>query len=659
MKKPVKILLWVVGILLALLVVASLLVSPIAKSYINNHGEELVGRKVNVEGLRVNLFTGHVAVHGLSLYEDNGSDVFASFDTLDVKASLLKMLASTLHIKHITLAGLKVNISQKGEVFNFQSIIDHFDTGEPKDTTPSDWVMKFYNIRISHAQIHYKEYSGTAVKQWHLPDINLRVPGFILGGEEASQGGLNIGFTEGGHLNIDGHYDAQKNDYSLTASLEDFAMKNIQPLTADLIRLDRIGGSLTAKVKAEGNINEIMKSRIGGRMSLHNLDLQNSGKQLAGLKQMEVVINNIDLDANSYDLRSVTLDGVTAVYEQWADHSTLDNLIVASASDTATAAPTADSNLAPLKLSLGTFAVTNSTVTYDNHSLPDEFHFPITNINIEAHDITLSGNNNAKLHATLPGGGHLVVNWKGNIDNWKQHQDLLLLVKGLDLRQLSPWTVAYTGQPVEDGIFSFTSRLSIRNSELDNQNKLDIFKAQVGSSRKDVEPEMKIPLKTALYILKDKNDKILIEVPVKGNIDNPEFSYMKVVWKTLGNLLVKVATSPVRALGNALGFGSSELDFLEITTDQRGLTSEQYHILGELATIAKSDSLMVLTLEQRMPAAPNDTIAHRYEFRNEIVRRYLIEQGVPEKQLNVITGEPVANGEKTGYAISSEIKLEE
>ena len=80
--------------------------------------------------------------------------------------------------------------------------------------------------------------------------------------------------------------------------------------------------------------------------------------------------------------------------------------------------------------------------------------------------------------------------------------------------------------------------------------------------------------------------------------------------------------------------------------------------MGNLASIAKSDSLVVITLEQRMPAPANDTVARSYEFRNGIVRRYLTEQGVDEKQINVTTGEPVAEGERTGYAISSEMKME-
>lgn len=664
MKRGLKIAFWVIGILLGIIIIATLVAAPIAKSYINSHGEELVGRKVNVEGLKLNVYTGHVAVHGLSLYEDNGTDIFASFDTLDVKASLLKLISHTVHLKHITLAGLKVNLIQNGETFNFQSLIDHFasdSTEEDTDTTPSDWVLKFYNIRLSHAEVNYRD--AKSGKQWHLPHIGLRVPGFVLGGEEASEGGLRIGFAEGGRLSIDGNYDAAGGNYNLTAALEDFALKNIEPLTDGVLQPCSIGGSLQAKLNAEGTISEILKSHIGGTVTLNNVSLQQkeASSPVAHLARLDVKVNNINLDANSYDISSIILTGLEAQYEQWSDHSTLDNILLPDnpeSPENPENPENPDSPSSPIKLHVGQLAVKDCNVSYADHTLPDPFLFPLTNLNIEANDLTLAGGNNAKLRAMLPGGGHLMVKWKGNLDDWKQHQDLLLSIKGLDMKQLSPWAVAYTGQPIEDGIFGLTTRLTINNSQLDNQNKLDIFKARVGSRRKDVDPEMKVPLKTALYILRDKDDKILIDLPIKGNVDSPEFNYMKLVWKTLGNLLVKVATSPVRALGNALGMNSSNLDFIAIDPDQRGFTSEQYHLLSDLATIAKSDSLVIITLEQRMPTPANDSAAFRYTMWNNIIQRYMQDQGVNESQIKVTSGEPTSDGERTGYAIGSEMKME-
>ena len=669
MKKLVKILLWVVGIVLALLIVISLLAGPIAKGYVNKHGQELIGRQLHVQHVGLNLLTGTVNLRQLQVYEDDGSTLFAGFDTLDVRAHLLQLPFKTVNLRHITLAGLHANLLQDGDRFNFSSLIEHFQSDKPdeeKDTTPSDWTMKFYNIRISHASLRYRDLQGN--KGVSLPDINLRVPGFVLGGDEQTEGGLNLSFDKGGHLNADAHYDADKDALVANVDLRDFALQNVEGYVKDIISLNTMEGNLSAHIGLQGRTTALMQSHIDATLSLTDVDLRDEYSQLAALKELSVKVDDINLDRNSFDIADIHLDGLTATYEQWDGYSNISRLMKKQ-EELADAADTTDTTDSPdksdpsdkknhMQLHVGRLLVENCALTYTDHTLPDEFSFPVTGLNITANDLSSSGDNNARLRASLPGGGHLVVRWQGNIDDWKQRQDLFLTVKGLDMRQFTPWSVAYIGQPIEEGIFSLTSRNSINNSQLNGQNSIDIYKINVGERRRDVEAKLNLPIKAALYILKDKDDKILIDMPVKGNIDNPEFNYMKVVWKTLGNLIVKVATSPARALGNALGMNSENLEFIEIDPHQHSLTSEQYHILGQLATIAQSDSLIVLTLERRMPEATNDTLARHYDMLNLQVLHYLEDQGVPDRQVRIVAGEAPAKGEKTGYAVSSEMNID-
>ena len=674
MKKGLRILLWVVGIVLALVIIVSLLAGPIAKGYVNGHGEELTGRKVHVEHVGLNLLTGTVNVRGLDVYEDDGEEVFAGFDTLDVRAHLLQIPFKVINLRHITLSGLHANIIQEGKRFNFASLIEHFssdDSTEVEDTTPSGWVMKFYNINIRHASLNYDDMLNH--KGIHLPDINLSVPGFVLGGDEGSEGGLNIGFDKGGRLNVDANYDTKESLYHVDVNLEDFSVQNLDSYLADMLRYDDLRGSVNAHITADGNVNDIMKSSIGGTVAVNDVDLTGSKGPVASFDALTVKVNNINLDDNSFDIGEVRLNGLKATYEQWKEYSNISLLMPKKESqgvtlhsgieedDDKSAEEAKGKTGKPMQLHVGSLRVEDASVTYNDHTLPDEFHFPVTGLSVSADDLTTAGGNNAQVRATLPGGGHLMVRWKGDIVNWKNYQDLFLTIKGLDMRQISPWAVAYTGYPVEDGTFGLTTRLAVNNSELDNQNKIDIYKAKVGDRRKDISAEVKIPLKAALYILKDKDDKILIEMPVKGNIDNPEFNYMKVVWKTLGNLLVKVATSPARALGSALGINSDELEFMGVAPDQHGLTSEQYHILSDLSAIAQSDPRITITLTLHMPATDDaEAAAKRNEWLNEQVARYVAEQGVPEGRIVVVTGEPLTDKKaKAGYAITSEMQIEE
>ena len=298
MKKILKIVLWVVGIVLALLILVSLLAGPIAKKYVNGHGEQLTGRRVQVDHVGLNLLSGSVKVLGLQVYEEDGNHVFAGFDTLSVRARLLQLPFKTVNLQHITLTGLHADILQQGNRFNFSSLLEHFASeDEEKDTTPSDWTLKFYNIRLSHASLRYRDLQGN--KELHLPDINLRVPGFVMGGQERTEGGLNLAFDKGGRLSADANYHAESGDIDATVDLTDFSLRNVEGYVRDVIDLKSVDGNLTAHLSLKGNTGALLKSHVAATVTLADVDLCDRNTQVAGLTELRVKVNDINLDNNS------------------------------------------------------------------------------------------------------------------------------------------------------------------------------------------------------------------------------------------------------------------------------------------------------------------------------------------------------------------------
>ena len=92
---------------------------------------------------------------------------------------------------------------------------------------------------------------------------------------------------------------------------------------------------------------------------------------------------------------------------------------------------------------------------------------------------------------------------------------------------------------------------------------------------------------------------------------------------------------------------------MAIAPEQHSLTSEQYHTLADLAKVVNADSL--LTLRMELHVADTD----RAEMLNKHVRRYLVEQGVDENRLEILTGAAPVKGEPSGYNITSELKIDE
>ena len=672
MKKALKIIriaiITLLVLIVALVLFGTLFGGCVAKNYVNTHGQDLIGRQVQVDHVGLNLFTGRVAIHDLAIMEDNGSDRFAGFDTLDVSVSLLRLLGQTVYLRHITLSGLNVSIVQDSNQMNFQSIIDHFakdsTEAEPADTTPSNWVVSLHKIHLTHGSADYTDLRRMAHSGFH--NLNIFVPDFVIGGKEKTDAGLTVQLTKGGTLKADATWNAQTQDFTADLSLSDLLLDQLKDFNMNPDFVQEIKGALGLTAHVSGNLKQALDMNISGKVDVDNLDLIDSAStSLASLNHLGVDLNKMVLSQNLFDINSIVLDGLNLRYELFADSTNTlsrifskaqevtDTTLAEAVPETVSDSVTVDTTLQsiPLQLRLGHIDLNHINFTFADHTLPDPFEFPVTDLRLTADNITTSGNNNAKVFANLPEGGVLLVDWKGNISDWKLNQSLRLDVRNLHLTSLSPYMVAYFALPFTDGIFSFSSLNTIQNSQLNGKNKIDIYKPTLGERRNDVKPQLKLPVKAALYILKDKDDKVILDVPIKGNVDNPEFNYMKLVWKTLGNLVVKVATSPVRMLGNLGGSNDNEL-FITIDHHEPDFTSEQFYQIDQVAGVAKMDTSyrMLLQLHTR---PTDDSIALRNQkIRNKLLQKHLSDLGVPKKQYQIIHLHPSDTVKVEGYSVT-------
>ena len=76
------------------------------------------------------------------------------------------------------------------------------------------------------------------------------------------------------------------------------------------------------------------------------------------------------------------------------------------------------------------------------------------------------------------------------------------------------------------------------------------FDALTLGDRVDSPEATGLPVKLALALLTDRQGRIELDVPVQGDLDDPEFSIFGIVVKALVNLLTKIITSPFDALAS-------------------------------------------------------------------------------------------------------------
>jgi Domain of Unknown Function (DUF748) len=152
-----------------------------------------------------------------------------------------------------------------------------------------------------------------------------------------------------------------------------------------------------------------------------------------------------------------------------------------------------------------------------------------------------------------------------------------------ELTPLSPYTEKYVGRPLSKGKLSFAITCSIAAYHLTAQNDFYVDQLTLGAWN-DSADATHLPVKLAVDLLKDRNGRITLDVPVSGRVDDPKFRIAPVIWHVVDNVLVKAATSPFSLLGAAFG-GGEELSFVEF---EPGLHSLPDGETNKLETLAKA-----------------------------------------------------------------------
>lgn len=172
----------------------------------------------------------------------------------------------------------------------------------------------------------------------------------------------------------------------------------------------------------------------------------------------------------------------------------------------------------------------------------------------------------------------------GSLDssNPKMFTDIGLSFKNLDLNSLSGYSATFAGHEIDEGKLYLDLGYNIVNSELHGTNSIVVKKIKLG---KEVEDEnvTKLPLGFVIGLLEDSDGVIDIDMPVEGNVDNPDFKYGKLVLKTFGNLILKAVASPFKFLGAVMGIDTEELEAISFVPASALITPPQREKLDSIA----------------------------------------------------------------------------
>lgn len=139
--------------------------------------------------------------------------------------------------------------------------------------------------------------------------------------------------------------------------------------------------------------------------------------------------------------------------------------------------------------------------------------------------------------------------------------DLELSMKDVSLPALAPYFGRYIGYGVDSGKLDLDLKYEIAGTRLDAHNLVVMDRLELGQPVASDEA-VDAPVALGLALLRDQNGVIEVDLPINGDLSDPDFSVGRVVMRAFVNLLAKAATSPFSMLGSIAemaGFSGEEL----------------------------------------------------------------------------------------------------
>ena len=246
--------------------------------------------------------------------------------------------------------------------------------------------------------------------------------------------------------------------------------------------------------------------------------------------------------------------------------------------------PAGETNSELPQISIGAIVITNTALSFSDRSIQPNVNLSIRDVNGRVADLSTKQLQHADLNlgAKIDGVGPAAITGTLNPFSGTETNEFKVSVKDMDLTPASPYAGKFAGYGIAEGKLNLDLAYQLVGKKLTSKNVITLDQFNFGD--KVASPDAThLPVRLAVAILKDREGKIVLDVPIEGSLNDPQFRIGKVVTRAVVNILEKVATSPFSLLGAVFGGGGAELGYQEFAVGSADLTPVDRQKLEALA----------------------------------------------------------------------------
>jgi outer membrane protein OmpA-like peptidoglycan-associated protein len=637
----------------------------------------------------VRLDEGTLQLDGLKLAEKGRDDVLVAIPAFGLQGIAVDLKDHQIDIASVKTADANIKswLAADG-TFALQKLLlpdqPNVDSEEepndpdPETKPPQPWLATIGNIEMRNWGVAFEDRTLTNTAKLSLDAIDVVVANITNREDTPATIELAMQINRAGHVKMEGTASIVPLQADLKFVTDKIALQPFQPYVDEAVRARIATGSTSSagRIRYRGPDTQ-PQIHYDGEFSVDDLKIQDQRQTddfitlaqfRAGGIALELIPNKLKASEVLIDRPQgkITIDqaGVVNVVEAFAPVEKqeggdkqnllqrLVNLLILQFKG-------------PMPMQIDLVRLEGFTVDFTDASISPNFdtHLEISDGRVQglasdpsAHaDFSLKGSIDQT--ATIQGTGEM------NPMNALRYSNVKVSLKDFALKSVSPYTGKYIGYKIDQGTLHTDLRYQVEDDAVKGNNIIRIDQLELGE-KVDSPQAPNLPIKLAVSLLKDRDGRITVQVPVVGDVKDPQFDAAAAVRSALRRTVEDAGRDPFTTITAIDGFKGEDLRVAVFDFGLADLTAPETQKLNALAKYLKAKGALRLgvtgTADRQMdgaalagtpPAAPasgdraplasdedqtvdNAQLEELAQTRAANVSAYLIEQvGIPAERI--------------------------
>lgn len=605
--------------------------------------------------------TGNVELRNLALDDLQGRRV-VQYPSMTIAMASVEPLVPFIHLSSVQLKSPEILIrrTQEGELVHPKPLVRAAEVVEKREEKPVS--LRVDEARIEKGKLTFIDEFPEETVKIVVDPVNVRAENIST--EKGRKGSVDLALTinQKGTVAVKGPLSIDPLSAEMDIDVKNIALRTFQPYITDRVKINVTRGGISTKgilSVAQGSGGAPTAKYAGNVLvaDFASIDKANANDFLkwkslffdqlhAGHNPMFVNIKGVSL-TDFYVRFIINPDGTRNVQQIFGgeEEKKAPEKSEKPAEPVKEETGPAKAAEVPPNIKIGKVTLQGGTIDFTDLFIKPNYTAKMLNMSGSITGLSSEEISRAKVELKGNLGRGSPIDIKGTINPLikDRYVDMDVSFRDIELSPATPYAIKYLGYTIAKGKLTFDVKYLIEGSKLTAQNKF--FFDQLTFGEKVESPDaIKLPVTTAVSLLKDRNGQINLDIPLSGSLDDPQFRIWPIVWQIIVNLITKAVTAPFALLGSLFG-GGEELGYVEFDPGSADLTEAAEKKLNILIKALEERPALRMDIEGYVDAEKDveglkrAALARKMKAQklNEMIRKG--ETAVPLEEVEIAPGE--------------------